>query len=62
MPFIYYDFQGNDIKDINNLEVYDLVLSLFGIKREKFKSSTNYLFYGNLNTRFDTNLKFKETR
>ena len=62
VPFIYYDFQGNDIKDINNLEVYDLVLSLFGIKREKFKSSTNYLFYGNLNTRFDTNLKFKETR
>jgi len=61
IPFIYYDIQGNDIKKINNLEVYDLVLSLFGVDRKKLKSTENYLFYGNFNTRFDTNLQFKKT-
>ena len=54
--------KGNNIKDINNLELYDLVLSLFGIEREIFKSSANYLFYGNLNTRYNTNLNFKKIR
>ncbi|MAI76492.1 MAG: hypothetical protein CMM90_04850 [Rickettsiales bacterium] len=62
VPFIYYDMKGNNIKDINNLELYDLVLSLFGIEREIFKSSANYLFYGNLNTRYNTNLNFKKIR
>ena len=61
IPLLYY--KGNKGKKIdinNNLKFYDFVLSMMGFKNSKTTDNKNILFYGSINKRLDSSLKFKE--